>query len=205
MFWLLPLAGAAIGAMTSKDKLKGALLGAGAGAMGGAGAGLLGAGAAGAGTAGGLLSAAGGTGAAGGLTAATGAGTALTGATSGAMGLKAGLGAGTALASSSAAPALTAAAGSGTQLAAASGAAPGLLSQVGEYAKPVMQSMQAAQGLMGGDEQPPAQPMQKNAAADLSGILQSNQQAMQMTDEDAKRRKQELEQFAMNMMGGYRG
>ncbi len=82
MFWLLPLAGAAIGAMTSKKPLQGALLGAGLGATGGAAAGgLLGAGAAGAGAAGtagaagsaggGLLGAAG-TGAAGaGTTAAT--------------------------------------------------------------------------------------------------------------------------------------
>lgn len=70
MFWLLPLAGAALGAMTSKKPLQGALIGAGLGATGGAAAGgLLGAGAAGAGAAG----TAGAAGGAGGLLGAGGA------------------------------------------------------------------------------------------------------------------------------------
>lgn len=207
MFWLLPLAGAAIGALTSKDKLKGALMGAAAGATGGAGAGLLGAGAAGAAGAGGLLGAAGGTGLGAGLTAATGAGTALTGATGGALGLQAGLGAGTGLTGAlTAAPGLTAATGTGTALTGA--AAPGMLSQLSQYGKPIMQGMEAVQksGIMGGGEEPPPQAqMRQPQPLDLSGILQGNQQAMQMTDEESRRRQKELEQFAMNMMGGRNG
>lgn len=71
MFWILPLLGAAAGALSDKeDPVRGALTGAGIGMTGGAAAGALGAGAAGAGAAAGAGTAAGTTG---GLLAAEGA------------------------------------------------------------------------------------------------------------------------------------
>ena len=176
MFWMLPLAGAALGAMASKkDPLKGALMGAALGATGGAAGGLLGAGAA-AGSAG---------------TAATTAG---------------------AVAGDAFLPAALGASGSGAS-AGIAGLAPsgytagGLLGAAGKYAKPAMEGMQAAsmaQGLMADEPQAPMQTpqLQQGAPLDLSSIFQGNQQSQLRDMEEQMRRQKEMEQYAMNMMGG---
>lgn len=178
MFWMLPLAGAALGALASKkDPLEGALMGAALGATGGALAPA------------GLLGGAAGAGAAGAAAAEGAAGAGLLGGGSGAF-----LGEGVA----SGIPAWDLAAGSGVD-------AMGKLKAVGEIAKPAMYGMQAAstaKSLMAGPQQAPAPQLQRGAPLDLSSIFQANQQSQANDMQESERRRKELEQYAMNMMGG---
>lgn len=209
MFWLLPLAGAAIGAATSKKPLQGALIGAGLGATGGAAAGgLLGAGAAGAGaagTGGGLLGAAG-TGAAG---AGAGAGTAAATQTAGLLGVP-----GAASGAGSQAAMLAAQnqgfGAIGQQLTAqAAGGASGMavptsvniaagVQKAGEAltkAKPLMDAagtgMQVANALQEPEQGPPPQMIQNTGGPEsLAALYQSTQQGAQaQIDKEAEMRK----------------
>lgn len=156
MFWLLPLAGAAIGAMANKKKpLQGALMGAGIGATGGllapaaaGGAAAAGAGAAGAGGA-----------------AASAAPAMVNGAFLG-EGVASGI------------PAWQAAASGGS-------GAGGLLGTMSQYAKPAGQALQMAQqsGMMGGeDQQAQPSPMLQQATGGpqtLASIVQQGDQETQ--------------------------
>lgn len=81
----------------------------------------------------------------------------------------------------------------------------GLLGDAGKYAKPAMEGMNALRGLMGGDTPMPPPPSLPSGQLDLSSILQANQMQMQGADEEEKRRREQLQQYTINMMGGSRG
>lgn len=217
MFWMLPLAGAALGALASKDDpLKGAMMGAALGATGGAlaPAGLLGAGAASAGAAG--------TAAAGATAATAGAATAGA-AAAGAGAAGAAATAGTAAAANPLAAYLATGAAEGSTLGSALTGAGGASGAVGQgttagllgnlqqasaYAKPAMQGLQAAQtaqGLMAEPPPPDAPQLQQGAPLDLSSIFQSHSQSQMSDMEEQMRRQKELEQYATNMMGSRNG
>lgn len=203
MLWLLPLAGAAIGAMSNKqNRWKGALTGAALGATGGAAAGAMGAGAA---AGGGLLGGAGAAGAGAAGAGAAGAGTGLLGASAASGGaaaanpLAAYMTTG-AVEGSMLAPALSANAGGAGAV--GSGSTAGLLGmgqQAMGYAKPIAQAGQAAQqvqGLFGGQQQVQAPPVQQplpGANQILAQLAQQGMQEQQMTAQaGAERRKRRM-------------
>lgn len=189
MFWMIPLALAAAGAIADKkNPIRGAAIGAGIGLTGGAAAGgLLGAGAAGAAGAG----AAGAAGAGAASTAATGAG---------AAGL---LGDATAAGYAGLGAADAATLGGGASVAGGSalgttGATGGLMGALNTYGKPVSQGMQLANqsGLLGGGkEQPQASPFiqpQGTGPQMLAQLAQQGDPSQQLAQEDMMRRKRRL-------------
>lgn len=185
---LMPmLIGAGIGAFASKkDPLKGALLGAGAGALGGqfapgllggaspaASGGLLGAEAAGSTGVGGLLGNP--------MTAAsygTGLGTQQT--------------------------AMLAAQEAGMGFAPTSYGLFGDVSKIAKDAAPVMNAVSTGMSLAGqGQEQPmPAPPPMMSQPLDLSAVLSGQQQEMARTFEEDMKRRQAMNQFAQYALGG---
>jgi len=198
MFWMIPLAMAAAGAMIDKEKpLRGAALGAAAGMTGGAALGAMGAGAAGAGAAGasgaggllgaeaagaagsGLLGGAAGTGATqAGMLAAQEAGAGMLGAGN------LGWGGATTGAQGALNSALGAEAGASTG---------GLLGSAGNMVKPVGQAMQTAQMFQPKERQLPQAPqiLPPTASPTLSQLVGQNQQT------DMERMKQEMERRAL--------
>lgn len=202
--WLLPLLGAAAGAMMNrKNPLKGAMLGGlagftggaalgvGAGAAAGGSAALGGAGMAGTGT--GLL--AGGSGLAGAGMAGTGAGL-----TAGGAGLTGAGMYGTGAGLTAAAPAATGYGLGATQAAAGTGLS-GLFSNIDKYAKPAERALTAAnmaQNLM--PEEQPLQPQPlNNQPIDLTGLLQQDIARSQMNEQDSLRRRQQMQSYMQNI------
>lgn len=179
------LIGAGIGAVASKkDPLKGALLGAGAGALGGQFApGLLG----------GASSAA-----PGGLLGAEAAGSTGIGGLLGNPMTAASYGTGLGTQQTAMLAAQEAGMGSmpiGKSLL-------GGASQLAKDAAPVMNVASTAMS-MGGQEQPmPAPPPMMSQPLDLSGVLNSQQQEMARTFEEDMKRRQAMNQFAQYALGG---
>jgi len=202
--WLLPLMGAAAGAMMNrKNPLKGALMG---GALGAGGGMLAGAGAAAAPAVGSWMGA-GGAGTATSLASGFGAGTGL-----GSTGIATGIGSGSWMGAGPAKDAYLAAqaAGiSGANAAAGGAVAPttgtgfgGLLGNMKQYADPAMNVMNAAntaKSLMASDEQQLQPQPLDNEPLNVSGLIQEADARSQLNAQEAIKRRQQMQQYMSNI------